>query len=145
VRDEGGRLHHREWPEMKEVLGLVDVLKADAVEAKSLTGESDLRRAAGALARIGPREVVLTHRNGLLVLAEGSFHEVEFHSASLVGRSGRGDTCLGSYVAARLSAPPAEATLWAGAATSLKLEAEGPLRKSREEIEKFKRTTYGGA
>jgi sugar/nucleoside kinase (ribokinase family) len=145
VRDEAGRLHHREWPEMKEVLGLVDVLKADAVEAKSLTGESDLRRAAGALARIGPREVVLTHRNGLLVLAEGSFHEVEFRSASLVGRSGRGDTCLGSYVAARLSASPAEATLWAGAATSLKLEAEGPLRKSREEIEVFKRTRYGGA
>jgi sugar/nucleoside kinase (ribokinase family) len=80
-----------------------------------------------------------------LVLAEGSFHEVEFRSASLVGRSGRGDTCLGSYVAARLSASPAEATLWAGAATSLKLEAEGPLRKSREEIEVFMRTRYGGA
>jgi sugar/nucleoside kinase (ribokinase family) len=145
VRDEAGRLHHREWPEMNEVLRLVDVLKADAVEAESLTGESDLRRAAGALARIGPREVVLTHRDGLLVLAEGSFHEVEFHSASLVGRSGRGDTCLGSYVAARLNAPPAEATLWAGAATSLKLEAEGPLRKSRAEIEEFKRRMYGGA
>lgn len=145
VRDGEGRLHHREWPEMGQVLGLVDVLKVDAVEAKSLTGESDLRRAADALAQIGPREVVLTHRNGLLVLAEGSFHEVEFRSASLAGRSGRGDTCLGSYVAARLSAPPAEATLWAGAATSLKLEAEGPLRKSREEIEVFKRRTYGGA
>jgi len=145
VRDDVGRLHHREWPEMNKVLGLVDVLKADAVEAMSLTGESDLRRAAGALARLGPREVVLTHRNGLLVLAEGSFHEVEFRSASLVGRSGRGDTCLGSYVAARLSAPPVEATLWAGAATSLKLEAEGPIRKSREEIEEFKRRTYGGA
>jgi sugar/nucleoside kinase (ribokinase family) len=63
----------------------------------------------------------------------------------LVGRSGRGDTCLGSYVAARLNAPPAEATLWAGAATSLKLEAEGPLRKSRPEIEEFKRRMYGGA
>ena len=145
VRDEAGRLHHREWPEMNEVLGLVDVLKADAVEAESLTGERDLRRAAGALARIGPREVVLTHRNGLLVLAEGVFQEVEFRSASLVGRSGRGDTCLGSYVAARLSAPPAEATLWAAAATSLKLEAEGPLRKSREEIKEFKRRMYGGA
>jgi sugar/nucleoside kinase (ribokinase family) len=145
VRDPDGSLHHREWPERDQVLSLVDVFKADVVEAEFLAGESGLERAATMLAALGPREVVLTHRNGLLVLAEGSFHEVEFHSASMVGRSGRGDTCLGSYVAARLSAPPAEATRWAGAATSLKLEAEGPLRRSRAEVEEFKRRTYGGA
>ena len=145
MRDADGRLHHREWPEMSQVLRLVDVLKADAVEAESLTGETDLRRAASALGSFGPREVVLTHKNGLLVLAAGRFHEAQFRSKSLVGRSGRGDTCLGSYVAARLSAQPAEATLWAAAATSLKLEAEGPLRRSRQEIEEFMRRTYATA
>jgi sugar/nucleoside kinase (ribokinase family) len=139
VRDGDGRLHHRAWPEQSEVLALVDVLKADAVEAEALTGEGDLDRAARALAAFGPGEIVLTHRNGLLVLAEGRVHEAEFRSRSLVGRSGRGDTCLGSYVAARLSARPAEATRWAAAATSLKLEAEGPLRSSREEIAAFMR------
>jgi sugar/nucleoside kinase (ribokinase family) len=143
VRDADGSLHHREWPERDQVLALVDILKVDAVEAESLTGESEIKRAASALARLGPREVVLTHRNGLLVHAEDGFHETEFHSASLVGRSGRGDTCLGSYVAARLSAQPAQATLWAAAVTSLKMEAQGPIRKSREEIEEFMRSTYG--
>jgi sugar/nucleoside kinase (ribokinase family) len=142
VRDAHGVLHHREWPERDQVLALVDILKVDAVEAESLTGESDIRRAASALARLGPREVVLTHRNGLLVHAEDGFHEAEFHSASLVGRSGRGDTCLGSYVGARLSAQPGEATLWAAAVTSLKMEAQGPIRKSRAEIEEFLRRTY---
>jgi sugar/nucleoside kinase (ribokinase family) len=142
VREADGRLHHQEWPERGRVLALVDILKVDAVEAESLTGESDIRRAASALARLGPREVVLTHRNGLLVYEEDGFHEAEFHSASLVGRSGRGDTCLGSYVAARLGAQPDEATLWAAAVTSLKMEAQGPIRKSREEIEEFMRRTY---
>ena len=142
VRKANGRLRHQEWPERGQVLALVDILKVDAVEAESLTGETDIRRAASALGRLGPREVVLTHRKGLLVHAEDGFHEAEFHSASLVGRSGRGDTCLGSYVAARLSTQPAEATLWAAAATSLKLEAEGPLRKSRQEIEEFMRREY---
>ena len=142
IRGANGRLHHREWPDRAEVLALVDILKADAVEAESLTGQKDLRRAASALATLGPAEIVLTHKNGLLVLASGKFYEAEFHSASLVGRSGRGDTCLGSYVGARLGAQPGEATLWAAATTSLKLEAEGPIRKSREEIEKFMRRTY---
>jgi sugar/nucleoside kinase (ribokinase family) len=145
IRDADGRLHHREWPEMSQVLRLVDILKADAVEAESLTGETDLRRAASMLAGFGPREIVLTHRNGLLVLAAGKFYEAEFHSKSLVGRSGRGDSCLGSYVAARLSARPGEATLWAAALTSLKMEAQGPIRKSREEIEEFMRRTYARA
>lgn len=143
VRDADGSLHHREWPERAEVLVLVDILKADAVEAEALTGESDLNRAASALAAFGPGEIVLTHRNGLLVLAHGRVHEAEFHSKSLVGRSGRGDSCLGSYVAARLSTEPGEATLWAAALTSLKMEAEGPIRRSRQEIEEFMRRTYG--
>jgi sugar/nucleoside kinase (ribokinase family) len=142
VREADGTLHHREWPERDAVLALIDVLKADAVEAEALTGESDLRRAARALEEIGPREVVLSHRNGLVVLAEGKFHEAEFHSKSLVGRSGRGDTCLGSYLAARLGAPPAEATLWAVATTSLKLEAEGPVRRTRDEIAAFMQREY---
>ena len=145
VRDTDGRLHHRAWPERAEALALVDILKADAVEAESLTGETDLRRAASTLAAAGPREIVVTHRNGLLVLANLEFFEAEFHSASLVGRSGRGDTCLGSYVAARLSASPAEATMVAAAATSLKMEALGPLRRSREEIVEFMRRTYATA
>jgi sugar/nucleoside kinase (ribokinase family) len=145
VRDADGTLHHRTWPECGEVLALVDILKVDAVEAESLTGETDIRRAASALALLGPREVVLTHRDGLLVRAEDGFHEAEFHSTSLIGRSGRGDTCLGSYVAARLSTDPGEATVWAAAVTSLKMEAQGPIRKSRAEIEEFKQRVYEGA
>ena len=46
-------LLHAPWPEKEEHLRLVDVLKTDAVEAESLTGESDIKKAAMALIKPG--------------------------------------------------------------------------------------------
>jgi sugar/nucleoside kinase (ribokinase family) len=129
-----GRLAYEPWPEQEAVLGLVDVLKSDAVEAEFLTGQTDLRAAADALAAYGPREIVLTHRDGLLVRADGRYHEVPFLPRPLRGRSGRGDTCVGSYTSRRLLADPADATRWAAAVTTLKLEAEGPVRGSTGDV-----------
>ena len=89
------------------------------------------------LAGWGPKEVVLTHRDGVVALAAGRFHEARFHPRQLLGRSGRGDTCIASYAAKRLSATPEESLIWAAAATSLKLEAEGPLRRTASEVEEL--------
>jgi len=129
-----GVLGYAEWPEKESVLPLFDILKTDAVEAEMLTGEQEIATAARRLAAWGPKEIVLTHRNGLLVLAEGRTYEAPFRPRQLVGRSGRGDTCVAAYVAARLNSPPEEATRWAAAVTSLKLEAEGPIRRTVEEV-----------
>jgi sugar/nucleoside kinase (ribokinase family) len=130
------------WPERDAVLGCVDILKADAVEAELLTGESDIHRAARALADLGPREIVLTHRDGVLVRADAHVHEAGFFPAELVGRSGRGDTCLAAYTARRLSHAPAEATRWAAAVASLKMEAEGPFRRDIAEVYDLLRRRY---
>ena len=90
-------------------------------------------RAAAALAEFGPREIVLTHRDGVLVRADGREYEALFRPREMRGRSGRGDTCIGSYLARRLDHSARDATLWAAAVTSLKLEAEGPVRRSVED------------
>jgi len=132
------------WPEKQAILGHIDLLKADAVEAGLLTGETDLRAAARLLADLGPREIILTHRDGLLVYADGEYHQAGFFPQRLVGRSGRGDTCLAAYVARRLSHPPAEATVWAAAVTSLKMEAEGPFRRDIGAVEHLIETRYQG-
>ena len=55
----------------------------------------------------------------------------------MAGRSGRGDTCMGSYVAKRISLPPYEAGKWAAAATSLKVERFGVFNRSIAEVEAF--------
>ncbi|HEX9899492.1 MAG TPA: PfkB family carbohydrate kinase [Candidatus Methylomirabilis sp.] len=133
VRD--GRLTFDDWPGKESVLRHVTVLKTDAVEAGLITGESDRYVAAGRLAALGPREILLTHGGGVLVLHEGTFHEAPFLPEEVRGRSGRGDTCTSAYLSRRLAAPPADAVVWAAAVTSLKLEAEGPFRREISEVE----------
>jgi sugar/nucleoside kinase (ribokinase family) len=130
-----GRLQYASWPEQRAVLELVDILKTDAVEAEFLTGHADIHAAAAALAEQGPREIVLTHKDGVLVHAGSREFAAEFHPEPLRGRSGRGDTCIGSYMARRLGATPAEATVWAAAVTSLKMEAEGPICRPAADVE----------
>jgi len=138
IVDPQGELRYEgQWPERAAVLALVDILKTDAVEAEALTGKSDIHAAARALVELGPREIVLTHKSGLLVLADGRFHEQPFLPELLRGRSGRGDTCIGAYISKRLHATPEDATRWAAAVTSLKLEAEGPIRRTRAEVEAY--------
>ena len=135
-------LMNAEWPEKLKVLALIDILKADIVEAESLTGEGDLHKAAEILAGWGPKEIVLTHRNGIVVYAEGEFYEATFYPEPLIGRSGRGDTCIASYAAKRLTASPAEATIWSAALTSLKMEAEGPIKKIKTDVESLINRKY---
>ena len=144
IRRPDNRLEHVPWPEQKEVLALVDILKADVVEAEALTGEADMKLAAKALAAQGPREIVITHRDGIVVLADGQFFEAEFHAQSMLGRSGRGDTCVGSYVAVRLECPPEEAILWSAATTSLKIEVPGPISRPYEDIVDLIEQEYKG-
>jgi hypothetical protein len=60
---------------------------------------------------------------------------MNFYPARLEGRSGRGDTCIGTYVAKRLSLAPREASIWAAAVTSLKMENLGPFNRSVGEVE----------
>lgn len=142
IISQDGTLLNAEWPEKQQVLSHFDILKTDAVEAEMLTGEEDIQVAARLLSSWGPKEVVLTHKDGLLVCADDHYYETKFYPKKLVGRSGRGDTCIGSYVAKRLTASPEEATIWAAAVTSLKMEAEGPIKKKFEDVENLIQTKY---
>ncbi|MGC9364377.1 MAG: PfkB family carbohydrate kinase [Fidelibacterota bacterium] len=142
VRGEGGRLIHAEWPQKRHVLSMLNILKADIKEAESLTGESDLKKAAKILNEWGPAEIVLTHRSGILVYADGKYYEAGFFPEKLIGRSGRGDTCIALYAAKRLSAPPEEAIIWSAAVTSLKMEADSPFLRPLGDVEKLIERRY---
>ncbi len=138
----GQELKYEPWDEMAAVLAHVNVVKSDMVEAEYLTGETDIYRAAKFYANLGPKEIVLTHRDGMLIHADGKSYEMGFFPSNLVGRSGRGDTCVGTYVAMRLSKSPQEAGIWAAAVTSLKMEKPGPFDRPIEEVEAFIHEKY---
>jgi sugar/nucleoside kinase (ribokinase family) len=130
-----GRLGYDDWPGKESVLPYVTVLKTDAMEAEILTGERDPFAAARGLAKFGPREILLTHNGGELVYHDGVFDQAPFVPQAVRGRSGRGDTCHGAYLSRRLTAPPADAVIWAAAVTSLKLEREGAFDRDLAEVE----------
>jgi sugar/nucleoside kinase (ribokinase family) len=119
---------------MADVLRDVTYLKLDDAEAEVLVGETDLGHAARAMAAFGPREIVLTHGHGLIVWAAGAIHEARFVPSIVRGRTGRGDTCFATYVAARLEMAPAQACRFAATVTSLKMEHPGPFRGTRAEV-----------
>jgi sugar/nucleoside kinase (ribokinase family) len=127
-------LIYEAWDELPIALQYLDVVKSDAVEAEYLTGEDDIYKAAKVFAGYGPKEVVLTHKNGLLIYVDGEYRQYSFYSRVLDGRSGRGDTCIGAYMAMRRNLDPFEAGIWAVAVTSLKMEKLGPFDGSVDEV-----------
>jgi sugar/nucleoside kinase (ribokinase family) len=131
---EGGQLVFRNPPELRQALTHVAYLKADRAEAELLTGETELASAAKTLAGWGPREIVLTQSSGVTVYADGRMATAPFTSRTLVGRTGRGDTCFATYVGKRLTESPEEACRWAAAVTSLKQERPGPWRGSLDDV-----------
>ncbi len=140
----GQKLIYESWGEMKETLIYLDILKSDAVEAEALTGEADIFKAAKIFSQMGPKEVVLTHKDGVLLYSGGEYYQAGFYPVVLNGRSGRGDTCIGTYTAMRLSKNPVDALNWAAAVTSLKMEKLGPFDRSISEVEEFVRSKYQG-
>jgi len=132
---ENGQLVFKQWSEMEEGLAYVTYLKVDRAEAELLTGLTDLAAAAARLAEYGPREIVITQSSGVTVFADGQIYQAPFTPRSLLGRTGRGDTCFATYLGKRLSVPAAEATRWAGAVTTLKQEQPGPWSGTVDEVE----------
>jgi sugar/nucleoside kinase (ribokinase family) len=138
----GQSLIYEPWNEMEATLPHLDVLKSDEVEAEFLTGEADIYKAAKIFSQMGSKEIVLTHKDGLLLYAGGEFYSAGFYPKSMDGRSGRGDTCIGAYMAMRLSVSPRRAMLWAAAVTSLKMGKLGPFDCSISEVEELLHLKY---
>ena len=53
----------------------------------------------------------------------------------LSGRTGRGDTCMASYLARRLREGPEESLRFAAALTSMKLEQAGPFSGTEQDVQ----------
>jgi sugar/nucleoside kinase (ribokinase family) len=123
----GDDLLFQPWVDMAEGLKSITYLKVDRAEAEYLTGLDNPRKAAVALSRMGPKEIVLTQSSGVMAYAGRKFYQAPFNPRSLAGRTGRGDTCFCSYLAKRLDHDPQTAVNWAGVITSLKQETPGPI------------------
>ncbi len=131
---EEGLLVFHDWENKDDDLRLVNYLKCDTLEAEVLTGLSDPERAAVKLAGMGPSEVMVTHENGVVLFCQKRLYRARFTHRKLTGRTGRGDTCMASYLARRLTEGPGESLSFAAALTSMKLENPGPFSGSEQDV-----------
>lgn len=135
---EHDRVKTDDWHEKKEGLAYVDILKADDIEAKVLSGEEDIKRAAKKLSAFGPKEVIITAGSkGSLIYSEGkSYMFPSFSHGNIVDPTGCGDTYMAGYINMRLRGHTIdESGRFSAGISSLKLQNHGPFRGTKEEVQ----------
>ena len=120
-----------------EIISKVDYLKVDETEAKVLTNLSSLPKIGKELISLGPKEVLITHKNGINLTLKGESYYFSWKNVSDIGRTGRGDTAFISYLGSRITKSPEDSLRFSAALTSLKMESIEPFSLHLSAVEKL--------
>ncbi len=123
-----------DWEEKLEYMPDIDFLKTDAAESEILTGCTDRVEAAKILYGFGAKEIMISHHTEVLIYDGKKISTCPIKARNLSGRTGRGDTCFSAYITERLTKDIPEALIYATALVSLKMEAPGPFKGTREDV-----------
>ena len=134
VDSTSGIVQFRDVPAKQEIISLVDMVKLDVVEAELLTGTHDLKQAAAIVEDWGSTETIITRSDGALVRCGGQTYFERYVNKSSHGRTGRGDTTMGAYLAWRLDHDVHESLRFAVALASIKMESPGPFRGTLSDV-----------
>ena len=129
-------------PDKHEIVRQVDMVKLDIVEAKLLTGTSDLEQAAMIIETWGCPEILITNSEGVLARVNRKTYYEKFSNKSVVGRTGRGDTTFAAYMARRLDYDVTESLKFAAALVSIKMETPGPFCGTLADVLERMRDSY---
>lgn len=135
--EKDGSMPSVDWAKKKDYLPCIDYLKADAAEAKILTGTDDRKEAARILHDLGAKEVVISHNTEVLAYDGSAFYTCPIRARNLSGRTGRGDTIFAGYLTERLHHSVPEALRFATGLVSLKMETPGPFCGTRQDVEAY--------
>lgn len=141
--NEDGKMVFHDWADKLKYLPCFDFLKTDAAEAEILTGLADREAAARQLHAWGAGEILISHHTEMLVYDGERFYTCPVKARNLSGRTGRGDTTMGSYLAMRISgASIPDALLYATACVSLKMETPGAFSGTKQDVMDYIREFY---
>ena len=127
-------VHFRDVPEKRDIACLANIVKLDVVEAEILTGTRDLEQAALNIEKWGCQEVIVTRSDGVLARCMGKTYFKRFSNMKSNGRTGRGDTTIGSYLVHRLDHNPEDSLRFAAALASIKLETSVPFNGTLQDV-----------
>jgi len=136
-------VYFKDWKDKEKYLPFTNYIKADSLEIEVITGTGDREKAAKIIHGWGGKEIVITRKDEVLVYDGEKFYHAPFNAKNLDGRAGRGDTCFLSYIARRFTHSIEEATHYAAALTSIKMEAPKPFSGTVDDvIERMKTQAY---
>lgn len=130
--------------ERKKIISNINVLKLDQTEAEVLTNQKEISTAAKELITFGPKEILITHEEGISVYTSNGSYKFLWKNKNSIGRTGRGDTALISYLGSRITKNPEQSLKFATALTSLKLETPGPYNLPLHQVENLIKEQYWG-
>lgn len=141
--NENGKMVFHDWQDKLNYLPYMSFLKTDAAEAEILTGYTDRVAAARQLYDWGAREILISHNTEMLAYDGKRLCTCPVKARNLSGRTGRGDTTFGAYLAMRVTGADMEEALnYATACVSLKMETPGVFRGTRADVEEYRRLFY---
>ena len=138
VRDE--QVCPIDWPEKREALKYITILKANEYEMEVLTGQANVRNAAKLLNEWGVQEVVITlGSKGSVVYKDHNFFDIPAYCPELVvDGTGCGDTYMAGYLYQRRKGADIQvAGEFAAAMATLNIQSSGPFIGNEEDVFKL--------
>ena len=138
--DQDGRIKYNcDEVEFPKIVRLVDFVKPNESESRTITGESDAGLALRRLHEMGAVVPIVTlAERGSLLLEDGRVHRIPPYPTKAIDPTGAGDVYAGSFITSYShGATVEEALTYASAASSVKIEQVGPSFKlSNAEVER---------
>jgi sugar/nucleoside kinase (ribokinase family) len=135
---ENEKVYSVDWPDKKNALQYVDILKANESEMEVLTGCKDAKQAAIVLWAWGVKEIVITlGSRGSLIYDGIDFYNIPaFKPATdVVDATGCGDTYMAGYLYQRIKGAGFQFAGEFGAAmATLKIESSGPFTGTEKDV-----------
>lgn len=128
--------------ERSEIISKINILKLDQTETEVLTNQKKISTGAKELLQIGPKEILITHEEGISLFTSNDSYHFPWKNQSSKGRTGRGDTAFISYLGSHIKKNPEESLKFSAALTSLKLETPGPFNLPLYQVENLIKEQY---
>jgi sugar/nucleoside kinase (ribokinase family) len=135
------KVYLTDWPDKKNALQYIDILKADVAELAALSGYATVDDGVKFLADLGVKEAVITNASkGSAIYSDGVFYDIPaYHPEMVVDATGCGDTYMAGYLYKRVTkgAGIQQAGEFAAAMAGLKTMSPGPFVGAEEDVLRF--------
>lgn len=137
---ENNKVYATDWPEKKEAMQYIQILKADEAELRALTGCQSVKEGCELLYEWGVKEAVITNGSkGSVIYSDRIFYKIPAYlPENIVDTTGCGDTYMAGYLYKRIKgAGLQQSGEFAAAMAGLKTKTAGAFMGTADDVLDF--------